>query len=87
MGKIVEIQALSSRYRNNRCILLSCTALECKQDRMRERNKGWAIQARMDDRSYRYNNANVDGTNLVSADVSMVDVLVGPMYRIPGPPS
>ena len=54
---------------------------------MRERNKGWAIQARMDDRSYRYNNAKVDGTNLVSADVSMVDVLVGPMYRIPGPPS
>lgn len=50
---------------------------------MLEPNKGWAVQLRVDDRSHRYNGRVVDGSNLISGDISVLDVLCGVIYRVP----
>lgn len=50
---------------------------------MREPNRGWALQLRVDDRSHRYNGRVVDGSNLISGDISVLDVLFGVICRIP----
>ena len=44
--------------------------------------EGWAVQIRYDDRSYNYTGQVIDGSNLISADIAISDIIAGPIYRI-----